>query len=113
MEEKTERKFLDKALEDYRDARKGLDDLAKPSEKAIHPQYLAQQISHFAADDAIFTCDVGTPTVWAARYLKMNGKRRLLGSFNHGSMANAMPQRWARSNRARTPGGRHVRRWRF
>ena len=52
-----ERKFLDKALEDYRDARKGLDDLAKPSEKAIHPQYLAQQISHFAADDAIFTCD--------------------------------------------------------
>ncbi len=43
---KTERKFLDKALEDYRDARKGLDDLAKPSEKAIHPQYLAQQISH-------------------------------------------------------------------
>lgn len=92
VEEKTERKFLDKALEDYRDARKGLDDLAKPSEKAIHPQYLAQQISHFAADDAIFTCDVGTPTVWAARYLKMNGKRRLLGSFNHGSMANAMPQ---------------------
>lgn len=70
VEEKTERKFLDKALEDYRDARKGLDDLAKPSEKAIHPQYLAQQISHFAADDAIFTCDVGTPTVWAARYLK-------------------------------------------
>ena len=92
LEEKTDRKFLDKALSDYRDARKGLDDLAKPSEKAIHPQYLAQQISHFADDDAIFTCDVGTPTVWAARYLKMNGKRRLLGSFNHGSMANAMPQ---------------------
>ena len=91
-EEKTDRKFLDKALSDYRDARKGLDDLAKPSDKAIHPQYLAQQISHFADDDAIFTCDVGTPTVWAARYLKMNGKRRLLGSFNHGSMANAMPQ---------------------
>ncbi|MGE8180732.1 thiamine pyrophosphate-dependent enzyme, partial [Pseudomonas mandelii] len=45
-----------------------------------------------ADDDAIFTADVGTPTVWAARYLKMNGKRRLLGSFNHGSMANAMPQ---------------------
>ena len=92
LEEKTDRRFLDKALEHYRDARKGLDDLAKPSDKAIHPQYLAQQISHFAADDAIFTCDVGTPTVWAARYLKMNGKRRLLGSFNHGSMANAMPQ---------------------
>jgi len=45
-----------------------------------------------ASEDAIFTCDVGTPTVWAARYLTMNGKRRLIGSFNHGSMANAMPQ---------------------
>ena len=45
-----------------------------------------------AADDAIFTCDVGTPTIWAARYLTMNGKRRIIGSFNHGSMANALPQ---------------------
>ena len=42
--------------------------------------------------NAIFTCDVGTPTIWAARYLTMNGQRRLLGSFNHGSMANALPQ---------------------
>ena len=40
----------------------------------------------------MFSCDVGTPTVWAARYLTMNGRRRLLGSFNHGSMANALPQ---------------------
>src|SRR5262249_53653859 len=57
-----------------------------------HPQYLSRLVSEIASDDAIFTCDVGTPTVWAARYLKMNGKRRLLGSFNHGSMANAMLQ---------------------
>ena len=92
LEEKSDRRFLDKALEHYHSARKGLDDLATASDKVIHPQYLAQQISRFAADDAIFTCDVGTPTVWAARYLQMNGKRRLLGSFNHGSMANAMPQ---------------------
>ncbi len=92
LEEKTDRRFLDKALENYADARKGLDALAKPGEHGIHPQYLAQQISHYAAQDAVFTCDVGTPTVWAARYLAMNGKRRLLGSFNHGSMANAMPQ---------------------
>ncbi|MFU0919433.1 ubiquinone-dependent pyruvate dehydrogenase [Kluyvera sichuanensis] len=92
LEEKSDRSFLDKALEHYHSARKGLDDLAKPSDKVIHPQYLAQQISRFASEDAIFTCDVGTPTVWAARYLQMNGKRRLLGSFNHGSMANAMPQ---------------------
>ncbi|SFM89524.1 pyruvate dehydrogenase (quinone) [Izhakiella capsodis] len=90
---KTDRRFLDKALSHYADSRKELDDLATANDKqAIHPQYLAQQISNLAADDAIFTCDVGTPTVWAARYLKMNGKRRLLGSFSHGSMANAMPQ---------------------
>jgi pyruvate dehydrogenase (quinone) len=49
-------------------------------------------LSELATEDAIFTCDVGEPTVWAARYLRMNGKRRLLGSFLHGSMANAMPQ---------------------
>ena len=90
---KQDRGFLEKALAHYADARKDLDDLATPNDKqAIHPQYLAQRLSDFANDDAIFTCDVGTPTVWAARYLQMNGKRRLLGSFNHGSMANAMPQ---------------------
>ncbi|KGT94156.1 pyruvate dehydrogenase [Erwinia typographi] len=93
LDVKHDRDFLDKALEHYVDARKDLDDLAKANDKqAIHPQYLAQQLSHHADDNAIFTCDVGTPTVWAARYLKMNGKRRLIGSFNHGSMANAMPQ---------------------
>jgi thiamine pyrophosphate-dependent acetolactate synthase large subunit-like protein len=58
----------------------------------MHPQYVAKIVNEVAADDAIFSCDVGTPTIWAARYLTMNGKRRLLGSFNHGSMANAMPQ---------------------
>jgi len=90
---KSDRKHLDSAVKHYGEARKSLDELAQPNDKQpIHPQYLAQQISHYASDAAIFTCDVGTPTVWAARYLKMNGRRRLLGSFNHGSMANAMPQ---------------------
>ncbi|WP_165223313.1 ubiquinone-dependent pyruvate dehydrogenase [Affinirhizobium pseudoryzae] len=86
--------FLDAAKAHYTKARQGLDDLAQPSKtgQPIHPQYLARLVSELAADDAIFTADVGTPTVWAARYLKMNGKRRLLGSFNHGSMANAMLQ---------------------
>ncbi|KPD03802.1 ubiquinone-dependent pyruvate dehydrogenase [Moellerella wisconsensis] len=84
---------LEKALKHYTEARADLDSLAKPgNEGLIHPQFVAKKISELANDDAIFTCDVGTPTVWAARYLKMNGKRRLLGSFNHGSMANAMPQ---------------------
>lgn len=52
----------------------------------------ARVLDELAAKNAIFTCDVGTPTIWAARYLTMNGSRRLLGSFNHGSMANALPQ---------------------
>jgi len=93
LEVKQDRRYLDKALAHYREARRDLDALA--SAKAghpIHPQYLAKRLSHHASEDAVFTCDVGTPTVWAARYLEMNGKRRLLGSFNHGSMANAMPQ---------------------
>jgi pyruvate dehydrogenase (quinone) len=85
---------LKKSIEHYQKTRKGLDDLATPNsgKGPIHPQYLASVLDNLAAEDAIFTCDVGTPTVWAARYLKMNGKRRLLGSFNHGSMANALPQ---------------------
>ncbi|OLP62550.1 pyruvate dehydrogenase [Xaviernesmea oryzae] len=89
-----ERGFLDAALKHYRKAREGLDELATPTPvgRPIHPQYLARRISELAAQDAIFTADVGTPTVWAARYLTMNGRRRLLGSFNHGSMANAMLQ---------------------
>ena len=60
--------------------------------RLIHPQQVAKAISDHAAADAVFTCDVGLPTVWAARYLAMNGKRRLIGSFWHGSMANAMAQ---------------------
>jgi pyruvate dehydrogenase (quinone) len=91
---KTDRTHLDDALADYRKARTDLDKLAenRPTSQQIHPQYCARLISEIAADDAVFTCDVGTQTVWAARYLKMNGRRRLIGSFNHGSMANAMLQ---------------------
>ncbi len=88
------RAFLTAAQGHYRKAREGLDALARPAAKGrpIHPQYVAKLVSELAADDAIFSADVGTPVVWAARYLAMNGKRRLLLSANHGSMANAMPQ---------------------
>jgi pyruvate dehydrogenase (quinone) len=88
-----DRTHLDRATEHYRKTRKDLDGLAvnKPGRKPIHPQQVAKAISDHASQDAIFTCDVGLPTVWAARYLAMNGKRRLIGSFWHGSMANAMP----------------------
>jgi pyruvate dehydrogenase (quinone) len=87
-------KHLVASVEHYRTARTGLDELATAGEatERSHPQYVARVLDELAADDAVFSCDVGTPTVWAARYLTMNGKRRLLGSFNHGSMANALPQ---------------------
>jgi pyruvate dehydrogenase (quinone) len=94
LEENRDRQHLDQATEHYRKTRKSLDALAagKPGKRPIHPQQVAKAISVHAAEDAVFTCDVGLPTVWAARYLAMNGKRRLLGSFWHGSMANAMAQ---------------------
>jgi pyruvate dehydrogenase (quinone) len=94
LKTKTDQHFLQSARKHYAQARVALDDLAKPSApgRPIHPQYLTKLVSELAASDAIFTADVGTPTVWAARYLAMNGKRRLIGSFNHGSMANALPQ---------------------
>jgi pyruvate dehydrogenase (quinone) len=92
--EKTDSSYLDMALRHYQKARQDLDALAEsgPGSGIIHPQYVTRLVSELSADDAIFTCDVGTPVVWAARYLKMNGRRRLVGSFNHGSMANAMLQ---------------------
>jgi pyruvate dehydrogenase (quinone) len=81
---KTDRRHLDAALKDYGQARKGLDELAtgRPGGR-LHPQHIMRVISEQAADDAIFMPDVGLPIVWAARYLKMNGKRRLIGSSAH------------------------------
>ena len=94
LKQKRDGTHLVKAQRHYAKARKGLDELAagKRGKRLIHPQQVAKAISDLAAEDAVFTCDVGLPTVWAARYLAMNGKRRLLGSFWHGSMANAMAQ---------------------
>ena len=89
---KADSSHLDGALADYRGARKTLDALAEsgPHTRLVHPQYVTRVVSELAAEDAVFTCDVGTPIGWTARYLKLNGKRRLVGSFNHGSMANAL-----------------------
>ncbi|MQS12960.1 pyruvate dehydrogenase [Streptomyces kaniharaensis] len=91
---RTDRAFLDemlrkhcKALEDVvgaytRDIEKHL---------PIHPEYVASVLDEVAADDAVFTVDTGMNNVWAARYLQPNGRRRVIGSFLHGSMANALP----------------------
>jgi pyruvate dehydrogenase (quinone) len=92
IKEKTDESHLSNTLADYKRARKNLDALAEsgPNSDTIHPQYVTRLVSELAADDAVFTCDVGTPIIWTARYLKVNGRRRIVGSFNHGSMANAM-----------------------
>ena len=94
LETKRDGSHLAQARRHYAEARRQLDDLAKGTrgKGLVHPEQIAAALSDRAAQDAIFTCDVGLPTVWAARYLAMNGKRRLLGSFWHGSMANAMAQ---------------------
>jgi pyruvate dehydrogenase (quinone) len=93
LKQSTDSSHLTTAVAHYKSARAELDSVTEGSRhKPIHPQLLAKVVSDAASDDAVFTADVGEPTVWAARYLRMNGKRRLIGSFLHGSIANAMPQ---------------------
>ncbi|MCA4723175.1 ubiquinone-dependent pyruvate dehydrogenase [Mycolicibacterium fortuitum] len=90
---KTDREHLDRSLRHYRKTRAQLDSLAvnDRDNTPIRPEYVAALANRLASDDAVFTCDVGSPVVWAARYVTMNGRRRLIGSFNHGTMANALP----------------------
>jgi len=94
IDAKADATHLERMLSHYRRVRRRLDHLAEDhaEDSPLHPQFVAATIDRLAADDAIFTVDVGTPCIWAARYLQMNGQRRLVGSFNHGSMANALPQ---------------------
>jgi pyruvate dehydrogenase (quinone) len=91
---KSDSAHLDRMTGHYRRARSRLDKLAQQRRNSspLHPQAVAAAVDRLAAQDAVFTADVGTPCIWAARYLRMNGSRRLIGSFNHGSMANALPQ---------------------
>ncbi|MFV0127136.1 pyruvate dehydrogenase [Streptomyces sp. HMX112] len=92
---KTNRKFLDKMLKKHTDALEGVvKAYTRKVEKhtPIHPEYVASVLDELADDDAVFTVDTGMCNVWAARYLTPNGRRRIIGSFNHGSMANALPQ---------------------
>ncbi|KRE32127.1 pyruvate dehydrogenase [Mycobacterium sp. Soil538] len=90
---KSDTAHLERSLRHYRRTRKTLDELAvnDRDRTPIRPEYVAGLINQLAADDALFTVDVGSPVVWAARYLRMNGRRRLIGSFNHGTMACALP----------------------
>lgn len=94
IQEKKDRKFLDTMLEFHEEVKRKLGTYVEDrgKEEAISPEYVATVISQLAAKDAIFTVDTGMTNVWTARYITATGKRTLLGSFNHGSMANAMPQ---------------------
>ncbi|MGW9436555.1 pyruvate dehydrogenase [Streptomyces sp. NPDC055607] len=92
---KKDRRFLDKMLKKHADALEGVvKAYTRKVEKhvPIHPEYVASVLDELADDDAVFTVDTGMCNVWAARYLTPNGRRRIIGSFSHGSMANALPQ---------------------
>ncbi|AIA06789.1 pyruvate dehydrogenase [Streptomyces noursei ZPM] len=95
VREKGNRTFLDRMLKKHADALEGVvKAYTRKVEKhmPIHPEYVASVLDEEAAADAVFTVDTGMCNVWAARYLTPNGSRRVIGSFSHGSMANALPQ---------------------
>ncbi|MFI0899575.1 pyruvate dehydrogenase [Streptomyces sp. NPDC020983] len=95
VREKTDRRFLDRMLKKHSDALEGVvKAYTRKVDKhvPIHPEYVASVLDEEADDDAVFTVDTGMCNVWAARYLTPNGRRRVIGSFTHGSMANALPQ---------------------
>ena len=88
-----DRGFLDRQLRRYREVREKMSAVAakRGGEGRIAPEYAATLVDRIAADDAVFCVDTGMCCVWGARYLHATGRRRMLGSFNHGSMANALP----------------------
>jgi pyruvate dehydrogenase (quinone) len=92
---KEDRRFLDRMLKKHADALEGVvKAYTRKVEKhvPIHPEYVAAVLDELADEDAVFTVDTGMCNVWAARYITPNGRRRIIGSFSHGSMANALPQ---------------------
>jgi pyruvate dehydrogenase (quinone) len=94
IEVKEDITFLYRQLEFYKEVKKNLLFYVNDpgGSNSIHPEYVASVINELADKDAIFTVDTGMCCVWAARYIEGTGERKMLGSFNHGSMANAMPQ---------------------
>jgi pyruvate dehydrogenase (quinone) len=92
--EKSDSSFLDRMLRRHEELVDRLRTYAEEvsDHRPIHPEHVASTLDRFATDDAVFTVDTGMSTVWAARLINATGRRRLLGSFVHGSMANALPQ---------------------
>ncbi|HKN30408.1 MAG TPA: thiamine pyrophosphate-dependent enzyme [Roseiarcus sp.] len=93
LRSREDRAFLDNCVELHEKAFVVLDRRAAVGRGGkIHPQYLTHLIDQYAADDAVFTADGGSPMVWALRHTRATGKRRTIVSLSHGTMANAMPQ---------------------
>ena len=95
VEQKTDRTFLDRMLRRHAEILESV--VAAYTRNVerhvpIHPEYVAAALDELADDDAVFTVDTGMCNVWAARYLTPNGRRRVIGSWRHGTMANALPQ---------------------
>ncbi|HXO64209.1 MAG TPA: thiamine pyrophosphate-dependent enzyme [Steroidobacteraceae bacterium] len=85
--------FLDDCVKRHEDANRVLEKRATDAHGgAIHPQYLTRLIDKYAADDAVFTADGGSPMVWVLRHVRASARRRTIVSLTHGTMANAMPQ---------------------
>jgi len=94
LNQRSERNFLDTTLAKHKEKVRKMNVYVDHVGKRLpmHPEPVAAALSEIAAPDAIFTADTGMCNVWSARYIKATKDRRLIGSFNHGSMANALPQ---------------------
>lgn len=94
LAENTDDSFLRQQLDFYGEVKRKMQTYVddRGDVNIIHPEFVAAEIDKLASDDAIFTVDTGMCCVWGARYIRATGKRKMLGSFNHGSMANALPQ---------------------
>ena len=94
LKEKKSDRHLKACLDKHRETQRSLGKRSEETKRsgALAPERVTSILSDIADDDAIFTVDTGMTAVWAARHLRMKRNRRLIGSFNHGSMANAMPQ---------------------
>ncbi len=94
IQAKSDKSFLNDQLLGYSKVKEHLRAYVedKGKDNKIHPEYVMAMVNEVANADAVFTVDTGMTCVWGARYLEATGKRKMLGSFNHGTMANAMPQ---------------------
>ncbi len=93
IQSKKDSSFLEKALSDYAEIKAKFDEPVKKigNKGSIRPEYMLSLLDNLADDNAVFTVDTGMNNLWTSHYLTQKKDRRMIGSFSHGSMANAMP----------------------